>query len=344
MSLATSTDNGLTWHVEGPIITGRDAPDPSRNTGEGDCTAVNGGDGYYYAYCWRNTNGGTIVARAPVANPGPGNWKKYFNGAWSEPGLGGDASKLDGVETPAARWVPAGLSVNLGSRGGLVFSADHVKFTVGISEPLVIGDKNVSWNRPTDPHDLQAYWSLLDAKTGGNQLSGYEWNLFYLDLQPNEGFNKRYLVVRPIEVSQLHRPDEPRVATMLGHWHNAKAHEHWSTGAAVPGNYTDFKLEAQSGYLMTMADAKRPTVEIEDCASQQGGHRDHILMQKSEACESHGYTRQRTVGWVFSAPLPDTQPLYRCFSEAEKSHFAANSEDCDHAGKMEALLGYDLKQ
>ena len=24
--------------------------------------------------------------------------------------------------------------------------------------------------------------------------------------------------------------------------------------------------------------------------------------------------------------------------------FAANSEDCDRAGKMEALLGYDLKQ
>jgi len=52
----------------------------------------------------------------------------------------------------------------------------------------------------------------------------------------------------------------------------------------------------------------------------------------------------RTAGWVFSGPQPGTQPLYRCYSEAEHSHFAANREDCDHAGKMETLLGYDLKE
>jgi hypothetical protein len=45
----------------------------------------------------------------------------------------------------------------------------------------------------------------------------------------------------------------------------------------------------------------------------------------------------RSAGWVF--PTPGAQPLYRCYSEAEKSHFAANNEDCEHAGKMETLLG-----
>jgi hypothetical protein len=29
----------------------------------------------------------------PVTNPHPGNWKKYFNGAWSEPGLGGEVKE-----------------------------------------------------------------------------------------------------------------------------------------------------------------------------------------------------------------------------------------------------------
>jgi len=33
---------------------------------EGDCTAVNAQDGYYYAYCHRNRDAATIVARAPV--------------------------------------------------------------------------------------------------------------------------------------------------------------------------------------------------------------------------------------------------------------------------------------
>jgi hypothetical protein len=37
------------------------------------------------------------------------------------------------------------------------------------------------------------------------------------------------------------------------------------------------------------------------------------------------------------------QPLYRCYSEAEKSHFVSNHEDCDRTGKMETLLGYVLK-
>jgi hypothetical protein len=247
------------------------------------------------------------------------------------------------VSTTTARWLTQGLTVNLGSPG-LYFSVDHVHFSA-LLVPLLLGDANVSWShRQQEPHELLTYFSLLDAKTGSNQLSGDEWNLYYLDLQPHESFDKRYLVVRPIEVSRSRQPDEPQVATMLAHWHNAKAHEHWSTGAAVPGNYTDFKLEAQSGYLMTVADSKRPSVELEDCVSQQGAHLDHILMHKTEACESHGYTRQRSVGWLFSTPQPGTQPLFRCWSEAEKSHFAANSEDCDHAGKMEALLGYDLKQ
>jgi hypothetical protein len=134
MSLATSADHGLTWHVEGSIISGTDAPTPGRITGEGDCTAVDGRDGYYYAYCWRNTNPGVIVARAPVTNPGPGNWKKYFNGAWSEPGLGGNASKLaSGAGTATSHWLSTGETVNLGRVPGglgLFFSRDHVTFTV----------------------------------------------------------------------------------------------------------------------------------------------------------------------------------------------------------------------
>jgi hypothetical protein len=94
---------------------------------------------------------------------------------------------------------------------------------------------------------------------------------------------------------------------------------------------------------MTVADPKQPSVELEDCVGQWPGHPDPIRFQRG-VCESHGYQRLRTAGWVFSSSQPPAQPLYRCDAEAEKSHFAANSEDCDHAGKMEGLLGYDLKE
>jgi hypothetical protein len=176
-----------------------------------------------------------------------------------------------------------------------------------------------------------------------SQLSDH-WLMAYLYIQPNESFDKRYLVFRPIEASRSRRRDEPQAAIALAHWYSVKKHEHWSTTAPVPGNYNDYQLIAQSGYLLTATDAQRPTIEIDDCVKQQGTDHDHILMQKKEVCESHGYKRERTVGWVFPAPQQRTQALYRCFSESEGSHFAANREDCRQQGKMEVLLGYDLTE
>jgi len=90
-------------------------------------------------------------------------------------------------------------------------------------------------------------------------------------------------------------------------------------------------------------DSQEGSVELEECVSQWPGHPDHILIQKG-VCETQGYRRLRSAGFVFSAAQPHTQPLYRCYSDSEKSHFAANRDDCDGMGKREALLGYDLKQ
>jgi hypothetical protein len=53
-SLAVSTDYGLTWKSYGQILTGTDTPTANKQTGEGSCSTVNGQDGYYYAYCFRN--------------------------------------------------------------------------------------------------------------------------------------------------------------------------------------------------------------------------------------------------------------------------------------------------
>jgi hypothetical protein len=51
----------------------------------------------------------------------------------------------------------------------------------------------------------------------------------------------------------------------------------------------------------------------------------------------------RAAGFAFSTEVPDTRPLYRCYSDAEKSHFASNREDCQQMGRRESLLGYVLK-
>ena len=269
MSLAISTDYGLTWKSHGQIIIGKDVPTAGKITGEGDCTAVNGQDGYYYAYCWRNRNGATIIARAPVSDPRPGEWMKFFQGKWDQPGLGGDSTGLKGGGG-VARWTTTGETLLLGwTNGGmgLHFSTDRTTFTT-LREPLMLLDRGI-WNRP-DPSEVVAYQDLLDAKTGTNQLSN-SWLMVYMYLQPNEGFDKRYLIFRNVEVSISNSPVTPQVGVLLARWYNAKLHDRWSTTAPVPpANGSAYKLETRSGFLMTVADAK-PSVKLEDCVSQWPG-------------------------------------------------------------------------
>jgi hypothetical protein len=342
MSLAISKDDGLTWQQKGQIITGTDAPTPGRQTGEGDCTAVNGQDGYYYAYCGRTRNQASIVARAPVTNPGPGHWLKYFKGKWREPGLGGDATGLPSKSAGLARWTTTGQTVGLGwlpGGPGLFFSRDHVTFSA-LREPLLALDRGI-WRRP-DPSELLAYFALLDAGNGGNQI-GNRWMIVYTYLQPNETFGQRYLVFRPIDVSISPTPVSPQVGVLLARWYNKTLHDHWSTTAAVPGNRGAYALEAQSGYLMTAADPTKPSVALEDCVSQWPGHPDHMLEVKG-ACQAGHYLRLRTAGWVYRTPQEHTVSLYRCYSAQDKSHFASNRVDCEGLGAMERLLGYALSQ
>jgi len=346
MTMASSTDYGLTWKILGPIIVGTDPPAAGKETGDSCPNVVRGNDGYDYAYCQHNgghawDGGYGFVARAPIADPGPGNWTKYYDGAWSQPGAGGRSSPIKGGGV--AWWTTTGQSVGLEwMKGGLGIqvSSDRINFSALLPQPLMLVEPG-DWSRKNGL-ELVSYPSLIDAQTGLNQL-GDHWLLAYMYLNPGEDFSKRYLVFRPVDISWGRAPGEPQAGEMLTHWYNATQHDHWATTAPVPGNYTAYKLVTQLGYMMTAPDANMTTVELEECVSQWPGHADHILIQKG-VCESQGYKRLRSAGFVYSAAQPGTQPLYRCYSDAEESHFAANTEDCNGMGKREALLGYNMKQ
>jgi hypothetical protein len=346
MSIATSADYGLTWKILGPIIQGTDPPASNKETGDSCTIAVRGQDGFDYAYCLHNgghswDGGYTFIARAPASDPGPGKWKKYFNGAWSEPGVDGKSSPIDG--SGVAWWTTTGETIGLNwVKGGMGLSAstDRVHFSPVLSQPFMLTEPG-DWSRKNGL-ELVSYADLIDAKTGLNQL-GDHWLLAYMYLNPADNFGKRYLIFRPVDISWSRKVGEPQVGEMLTHWYDAAEHDHWATTAPVPGNYSAYRLVAQLGYMMTVPDAKEKSVELEECVSKWPGHPDHILIQKG-VCETQDYQRLRSAGFIFAASQPNTQPLYRCYSDAEKSHFAANSKDCNDMGKQEALLGYDLKQ
>ena len=346
MTIGTSNDYGLTWKVAGPIISGTDPPTDGKETGDSCGNVVRGNDGFDYAYCSHNgahawEGGYVFIARAPSSDPGPGKWKKYFNGSWSEPGVGGKSSSIDGGgvawwnttgETVGVNWVKGGL--------GLDASHDRLHFSQVFAQPLMLTEPG-DWSRKNGL-ELVAYPDLIDAKTGLNQLDDH-WLLAYMYLNPGENFGKRYLVFRPVDISWTRGPGEPLVGEMLTHWYDATHQDHWTTIAPVPGNYSAYRLVAQLGYMMTAPDTSKPTVELEECLSKWPGHPDRILIQKG-VCESQNYQSLRSAGFVYNAAQPNTQPLYRCYSDTEHSHFAANDENCNNMGKREALLGYDLKQ
>ena len=339
MALARSSDYGRTWSGLGQIITGTDAPTTDRNTGEGDCTVVEGQDSFVYAYCFRARDGGLIVARAPASNPAPGAWTKFWRGQWESPGLGGDATRLmNGSGVSAARWTTTGQSVLTGwVRGGLglFLTRDHTTLTA-LLEPLLTVDPG-EWRRPA-PSELISYPVILDAHTGSNQLSN-SWMLVYAYVPPNEGGDHKYLVFRDVDVSVSRSPSTPQVGVLLARWYDESLHDHWSTTAAVPGG--KYRLESRSGYLMTAAPAGQSSVALEDCVSDRPGHPDHLVAPIG-FCTAHAYQRLRTLGWVFVEQRSDTQPLFQCYSEQERSHFASNKPDCEGLGRAEALLGYDL--
>jgi hypothetical protein len=112
--MATSKDMGLTWSDPRDVLTAC-LPNP------GDWAKYSGRDfemgpadfdlyadtrgGYFYATCWNGfvakkgplNKFGTYVeaARCAIADKmAPGKWRKYRDGSWTEPGLGGKASRV----------------------------------------------------------------------------------------------------------------------------------------------------------------------------------------------------------------------------------------------------------
>jgi hypothetical protein len=111
IGLARSTDGGLTWVRSGPIITGREAMGEYPGKSMGGVGAANPSalvtGGYIYVVFADEASktgpyngiGVTCIARAPIASDGAvGAWMKYYNGSFSQPGLGGQCSKI--VPTP----------------------------------------------------------------------------------------------------------------------------------------------------------------------------------------------------------------------------------------------------
>jgi hypothetical protein len=112
--LATSTDKGLTWKLQGDILTGCLPKDEDWLKFSGSYFEAGPADfdffadtagGYFYIFSSNASapKNGTMnnflwyneVARCAIGDKmAPGTWKKFCNGTWTEPGLGGRSSRV----------------------------------------------------------------------------------------------------------------------------------------------------------------------------------------------------------------------------------------------------------
>lgn len=322
MVYAESTDEGLTWTKLGQFISGSDIPQLGKMTGEGDCTITDAQDGYLYAYCLRNSDWRTVVARAPVNALAPVFWKKYYNGGWNQPALGGQAIALgnlgEGSKYLSLLSKVALFNVGLDSVT-MSLSSDKVTFNT-LSDPIIPLD-NVSWERPNST-SLIAYPSIINEST-----------LTYTYIPPNKDFNSRYLVFQNLNITNDSK--QPQVGIALSRW--SKGNDSWTTIAPTPG----FTYDSLLGYMMTKPPTL-PSLKLEDCVSDWPGHSDHMLSPEG-TCVPAGYQRLQTNGWIYRDPQPNTVPIYRCWNPVIMQHSVSNFSDCEGKGSPEWIMGYALK-
>jgi hypothetical protein len=171
--LATSTDKGLTWNYEGPIIT-RDNPAISCREDEYSGSHWDGGEGDFYLYAdekggyvyvysthnlWPKPGTGAQhfwgihVSRCAISDHlAPGKWKKFYRGAWNEPGLGGKASFVDACNVIYSSFLKKYVSFNFGSGLSVCTDLSKQDWSSSYSIPGGCWGNNGIWA-----------WTLVDA-------------------------------------------------------------------------------------------------------------------------------------------------------------------------------------
>ncbi|MFE2408528.1 RICIN domain-containing protein [Kitasatospora sp. NPDC059408] len=212
---AVSTDQGRTWAIRDHVITSpystsrgdtAQFPNETYSYGDGDQRLlVDTASGYFYVFYGSrivDKSGGwkafhSHVARAPIASKmAPGSWRKWYDGAWTEPGTGGresnmvpvDADNSTGYTAAADEYDPAntGTSAQQIAAGTMpptspLFVMDvtyDAYLGLYIGEPQAVDQSGNAPQRYYATADLSTQKWVPIGDTGGyHTASWYRWFL-----------------------------------------------------------------------------------------------------------------------------------------------------------------------
>lgn len=340
VGVAFSTNGGLSFDTASrrQVISAFNLPPDTPPSG----FAGNWGQGDHSVVEW--DDGGLLYFSGPdatgigVARIGT-DVRKWWDGHFSEPGLGGHAASLGallGNARSASRTEDfVVLTGDCATREQgceptgvyTYFSTDGVSFARSGSPLLPQGNQGIS----AFPDEAITYASIIPPS--GDSYAG-QWTdsfyLFYMYADPGADAN-RALVRRRVTVARHPTAVTNKIA-LSRYWSEARR-DHWITTSIVPG---DYKHEFDIGYLLTSPEPD--TMPLVECYIESAdGKRfdDHLLA----ANDCGGWLQLRTLGWVYTAPGPGRVPLVRCWWEGELDHFANCEHDCGGFPE-EWLLGY----
>eukprot|EP01112_Ceratiomyxa_fruticulosa_P009360 TRINITY_DN243_c0_g1_i1.p1 TRINITY_DN243_c0_g1~~TRINITY_DN243_c0_g1_i1.p1 ORF type:complete len:1053 (+),score=192.49 TRINITY_DN243_c0_g1_i1:505-3663(+) len=315
---AQSFDGGKTFtkpnYPNNRIIDSNAQPGIGYSTGEGDIGVVQW-RGYYYLYFQSAQDSSLGVARAPVSSQGaPGNWYKYFNNAWNEPGLGGQHTPIYSLPgTQVYAHTPTDTLVSVGGnyvwgRGGAILSVslDGVTWTY-LGDPLILADPNSFGG--ANGAELITYLSAMGIN-GGYDI-GDSFYLYYMWAEPWRGYSARYQLRRLVTLQKVDTATSvnvgktiPQSRLALVTYVNKQTGERWDTREYCRQPYSPTRI---LGYLMTRSYPS--TKQVFDC--WQYGPGDHFVSFYEE-CLANGFNNMRPLGYMWTTRQPNSVSVYRC--------------------------------
>jgi len=302
-------------------------------SGEGDFSVVLRGDWFYLFFANVETYH-TGVARAWKTSGGyPGSFKKYYNGQWNEPGVGGDSSKIANmvgpqtyIHTPSNSFVSAGNFNPYWNRGFMMSVSDNALDWRYFADPLVTPD-------PITSTDQIMYPSFM-GPTGGYDI-GSKFYFFYMWVPPGKTWTHRYQILKDITLTYVgYNSTAPSTKLALTSFRSSETGETWqSTEIALPP-YTATNVV---GYVMTRPYSN--SFAVYDCYNYDT--KDHFVGTADECFLSGaGIEAPRMLGYVWSTRTGDSSAVYRC-TGANQDTFLSTDTQCEGRASAQTVpFGY----